>query len=149
MKIHLKVITNIFLTSISLSVLLGSLLRIIGPITENRKINIAGKSVRYIENELFNGDSKLLSFYNNKLERYKILEKLINKWNNIIIRNPDLDVSCFFISTDKRVYAEINSEVKLPAASSIKIPILIVLLTMALQKYKLLKNRRKFVIRKL
>ena len=139
MKSYLKIITNIFLTSISLSVLLGSLLRIIGPITKDYKINMAGNSGRDNKDDFFNVKSNLVSFYDNKLGRYKILEQLISKWENIIIRNPDIEVSCFFISSDKKVYAEINSEVKFPAASSIKIPILIVLLTM-LDKGEILWN---------
>ena len=56
MKSHLKVITNIFLTSIGLSVLLGSFLRVVGPINQshniNKKINLSGKSNRSIEKEI-------------------------------------------------------------------------------------------------
>ena len=134
MKSNLKVITNIFLTSISLSVLLGSLLRIVGPINQsikiNRKVNIEGQSRKSIEKELLNKKSNLSLFYANKLERFEKIEKLINKWESLIVKNPDLDISCFFISLDNQVYAEIKSDIKLPAASSIKVPILIVLLTM-------------------
>ncbi len=130
MKIHLKVISNILLTSVSLSVLLGSVLSIIGPIYEsnriNRKIITVGKSKKFNEKELRAIKPELL-FKKNKIER---LEKLINKWQSLIIKNSDLDVSCFFLSLDNQVYAEIKSENKLPAASSIKVPILIVLLTM-------------------
>ena len=134
MKSYLKVITNIFLTSIGLSVLLGSLLKIIGPINQNRltngKINMVGKSRRSIGKVLINNKSDMLSFSNKKLQGFERLEKLINKWENHIIKNPDLEVSCFFISLDNQVYAGVESEIKLPAASSIKVPILIVLLTM-------------------
>ena len=124
MKRHLKVITNIFLTSIGLSVLLGSLLRIVGPINQsykmNKKINIVGKSRRSVKKGLLTRKSNLLSFYNDKLENFERLEKLITKWENHIRKNPGLDVSAFFISLDDQVYAEIKSDIKLSAASSIK-----------------------------
>ncbi len=130
MKSFLKVTTNIFLTRISLSVLLGTFIRIFGPINQtsqiHRKIKRVGQSKRSFENK----KEDLLSFYDNKLERYESLEKLIKKWESLITKNPGLDVSCFFFSLDSKVYAEIKSNNKLPAASSIKVPILIILLTM-------------------
>ena len=134
MKSYLKIITNICLTSISLSVLLGTLLTILGPINQNLKTNkketILGKSKRYTEKELLIRKSNLSLFFDNKLKEFKRLEKLNREWESLIVKNPDLDISCFFISLDKQIYAEINSEIKLPAASSIKVPILIILLTM-------------------
>ena len=134
MKNYLRVIINIFLTSISLSVLLGSFLRIAGPINQsnkiNRKINTAEKPRRSVEKEITNQKSNLLLFYDNKLETFDKLEKLINKWESIIEKNPGLEVSCSFLSLEKKVYAEIKSNLKLPAASTIKVPILIVLLRM-------------------
>ncbi len=134
MKNHLKIITNIILASISLSVLLGSMLRIIGPIYQNNKIqrktNLISKSRRSNNKDLLIIKSDLSLFRSNKLNRFKRLEKLIKRWESLIMKNSDLDVSCFFLSLDNQVYAEVNSELKLPAASSIKVPILIVLLTM-------------------
>jgi len=137
-KSHLKLITNIVLTSIGLSIFLGSLLRVIGPINQsykiNKKINIARKSSRSVQKNLLTINSNLSSFYNNKLENFERLEKLINKWESLIINNPDLDVSAFFLSLENQVYAEVKSDTKLSAASSIKVPILIVLLTMLERK---------------
>ncbi len=131
MKNHFKVITNIFLTSISLSVLLGSFLRVIGPINQNfssnQKVNIDGKSSLSVNKKLLIRKSNLSSFFNDKFEKE---EDLIDKWENHIMKNPDLEVSAFFLSLDNQVFAEIKSLKKLPAASSIKVPILIVLLTM-------------------
>tara|TARA_Y100001968_G_scaffold14703_1_gene11847 strand:+ start:1196 stop:2269 length:1074 start_codon:yes stop_codon:yes gene_type:complete len=133
-KNHLKVITNIFLTSISLSVLIGSLLRIAGPIHQsnkiNRKINLVGKSSRPFEKRFLNKKSDLLLFYDNKLDKFKRIERLIDKWEALIIKNPGLEVSCFFLSLENQFYAEIKSDNKLSAASSIKVPILIILLSM-------------------
>ena len=133
MKSPLKVIINICITSISLSVLLGSFLRIFGPINQrnqlNSKINILGKANQSIAKKL-NNEKYNLSLFNNKLERFEKLEKLIQKWESLILKNPDLDVSCFFFSLDNKVYAEIKSETMLSAASSIKVPILIILLRM-------------------
>ena len=134
MKRYLKIITNIFLSSLSLSVLLGSFLKIVGPINQsnqiNKKLNISGKSRNSIQSKLKESESNLSFFYNDKLESFKRLEKLISKWELLIVQNPDLDVSCSFFSLENQVYAEIKPETKLPAASSIKVPILIVLLTM-------------------
>ena len=134
MKNYLKLLTNIFLTSISLSVILGSLLIIVGPIYQsnkiNRKINISSKSRWSIKKRLTNKNSDLFLLFDKKLEKFKKLDKLINKWENLINKNPDLYVSAFFFSLDNQVYADINPDMKLSAASSIKVPILIVLLTM-------------------
>ncbi len=134
MKNQFKVILNIFLTSIALSVLLGSFLRVFGPINHshkiNKKLNLTGNSNRLVKEGLLTRKSNLSSFYNNKLEKFERIEKLINKWEKLIIKNPDLDVSAFFISLDNQVYAEIESDKKLSAASSIKVPILIILLRM-------------------
>ena len=144
MKKHIKLITNIFLNSIALSIIIGSFLKIVGPINQSNKINkinITMKSNRLIKKDSRNRSSKVLSFYNNKLEKFKRLEKLVNKWENIISKNPDLVVSAFFLSLDKKTYAEINSDVKLPAASSIKVPILIVLLSM-LEKEEIFWNEK-------
>ena len=129
MKSPLKVIINICITSISLSVLLGSFLRIFGPINQRSQINILGETNKSFAKEL-NNKKYNLSLFNNKLERFEKLEKLIQKWESLILKNPDLDVSCFFFSLDNKVYAEIKSETMLSAASSIKVPILIVLLRM-------------------
>ena len=130
MKNHIKVITNIFLTSIGLSILLGSFLNIIGPINQSNKINISGKSRRPLRKRSLYNKSKLSLFYNDNFESFLRLEKLITKWENLINKNKDLDVSAFFLSLDEQVYADINPDRKLSAASSIKVPILIVLLTM-------------------
>ena len=117
-----------------LSVLLGSLLRVVGPIHQshkiNKSINISGKSRRSAQKELKTRKANLSSFYNDKLEKFERQENLINKWENLIIKNPDLNVSAFFLSLEKQVYAEIKSDTKLSAASSIKVPILIILLRM-------------------
>ena len=145
MKSHLKVITNIFLTSIALSVLLGSFLRVVGPINQsykiNKKINIVGKTNRSLKQDLLTRRSNFSSFYNDKLKKFERLEELINGWQSLINENPDLDVSAFFLSLDNQVYAEIRSDVKLSAASSIKVPILIILLTM-LEREEIIWNEK-------
>ncbi len=145
MKNHLRLITNILLTSIGLSVLLGTFLRISGPINQSNKINKVirkvGKSKRSFEKELRSRNSNLSLFYNDKLERFERLEELIKKWENLIVNHPDLNVSAFFLSLDNEVYAEIKSDIKLSAASSIKVPILIILLRM-LEKEEIFWNEK-------
>ena len=130
MKINLKLITNIILTSISISVLLGSFLSIVGPINQNKKINLSGKSIKSIKKIFPSKNPNKILLNDNTLEKFKNLETLKNKWENLINKNPDLDASAFFFSLDHQVYAEIKSNKKLSAASSIKVPILIVLLAM-------------------
>ena len=129
MKSYLRVINNIILSSIGISVSLGSLLIIIGPINQ---INQVGKSRKFIEKQVKSRNSEILIFLenNDKIKSYKSLEKLILKWENIINKNDEIEVSAFFLSLDNKTFAEINPDIKLPAASSIKIPILIVLLMM-------------------
>ena len=129
MKSYLKVITNIFLTSISLSVLVGSLLKITGPIYQRNKANQRIDLVRE-QKKSIDKKTNLLLFYNNNSGGFKRLEQLISKWENLIVKNPGLEVSCFFFSLDNQMYAEIKPEAELPAASSIKVPIFIVLLSM-------------------
>ena len=145
MKNHFKVITNIFLTSISLSVLLGSFLKIIGPISQtykiNKKIITSGKSSSSFKKELLTKKSKISSFYNDRLEKFEKLASLIDQWESLIIKDSDLDVSAFFISLDSQVYAEIKSNIKFSAASSIKVPILIILLRM-LEREELFWNEK-------
>ncbi len=145
MKNQLKVITNLFLTSIGISVFLGSLLRFVGPTNQsyeiNKKMKIVGHSGRSLKKKLLTRKSKVSSFYNDKYEEFERLEKLIKNWKAHIIKNPDLDVSAFFISLDNQVYAEIKSNIKYSAASSIKVPILIILLTM-LEKEEILWNEK-------
>ncbi len=130
MKSYIKAITNIFLTSISLSILLGSFLSIIGPIYQRNKINSVDNSRFSLKERLLYKDSNLSIFNNDNLERFSKLEKLITKWETLINKNKDLDVSAFFISLENQVYADINSDKELSAASSIKVPILIILLSM-------------------
>ena len=134
MKNHIKKISNIILTSISLSVLLGSFLRISGPINQSNKITIKankeGNTNNAIKKEFANSISDSFSFYNDKLEQFERLEKLIIKWDSLIREHSDLEVSCSFLSLENQIYTEIKSDLKLPAASTIKVPILIVLLTM-------------------
>ena len=141
MKNHIKLITNIFLTSIGLSILLGSFLSIIGPIYQKNKINYEEKLVRSFKKGFSYNKSNLLLFKKDKLKQFSKLETLITKWETLINKNKDLDVSAFFLSLDNQVYADINSDIKLSAASSIKIPILIVLLNM-LDKREILWNEK-------
>ena len=145
MRSQLKLITNILLTSIGLSVLIGTFLRISGPINQrhkiNKVINAQGKSKRSFRQELLSKKSNLSLFYNDKLQKFERLDELTKKWENLIVKHPDLNVSAFFLSLDNEVYAEIKSDIKLSAASSIKVPILIVLLRM-LEKEEIFWNEK-------
>ncbi len=58
------------------------------------------------------------------------LTKLSLKWEALAKKQPDLKVSGFLLLLDKQQYAKINSNIVLPAASSIKTPILLAALIM-------------------
>ena len=64
MKKHIKLITNIFLNSIALSIIIGSFLKIVGPINQsnkiNRKIDITMKSNSSIRKDSRTSSSNLL-----------------------------------------------------------------------------------------
>ncbi len=123
--------------SIGLSVTLGSFLSIMGPIfyryQTDQKLNTKSNPKKFFNKRIKNSNNYLLGLLENSNSRnadVKRLEPLILKWKEIIKDNPDLEASAFILFTDKNEYAEINSETLLPAASSIKVPILIVLLSM-------------------
>ena len=135
MKKYIKIVTNIVITSIGLSVAFGSLLRVIGPINQKnqtiKNFYLVKKARKNVYNQLGSKGSAFLNLLKNNREEnsdFKNLKELTLKWENIINKNPDLEVSALFISSDNNTYADINSNFSLPAASSIKIPILIALL---------------------
>ncbi len=61
---------------------------------------------------------------NNSLE----LKSISSKWEELAKENPDLKVSGFMIFLDNGKYAKLSPSLALPAASAIKIPILLVTL---------------------
>ena len=85
--------------------------------------------------------SNLSLFYNNKLEGFERQKELINKWKTLMVKNPDLNVSAFFLSLEDKIYAGIESETSFSAASSIKVPILVILLRM-LEKEEIFWNEK-------
>ncbi len=127
MKVHLKTIANILLTSIALSISLGTILRVSGPIYQKNKLN---KKINLIERSNNKEAVKInsISLKNRNLKTFNKLEALIIKWQDLINTNKDLEASAFFLSLDNKTFAEINSKSMLAAASSIKVPILILLL---------------------
>ncbi len=148
MKKYLKTTFNTLLLSICLSVTLGSFLRVMGPIYDkyqtNQKLSLKSKPKTSFKKEIKYVHSYLLGVLknsNNKNASVKRLEPLILKWREIIKESPDLEASAFLIFTDEKEHAEINSDTLLPAASSIKVPILIVLLSM-LDSGEILWNER-------
>jgi len=130
-KSYLKVIINTFLSSIALSVILGTILKITGPIYQsNQRNNLIENSRRSRQKDIYTNNSALLLSFLNNNDNLKKIDQLTSNWESLIRKYPEIEVSGFFLSLDNKIYAEINSDVKLSAASSIKVPILIVLLTM-------------------
>ncbi len=63
--------------------------------------------------------------FNKSLDPQKKLIRLTDKWNLLASRNPDLTASAYLFVLDDGHFAILNSDQEMPAASSIKIPILL------------------------
>ncbi len=65
--------------------------------------------------------------------KYKLGQEIVdlsNRWEILAKKERDLEVSAFFLNLDNGLYAKLSPNKPLPAASSIKIPILLVALEM-------------------
>ena len=74
---------------------------------------------------------KLKDIYDINIPKYPIqLESLNKEWKNIAGKEKDLQASAYLLLLDQQKSAELNSNIPLPAASSIKISILVAILEM-------------------
>ncbi len=126
MNKHLKKFLNLSLLGVGLGVLVGSFLQIFANINLTKQINDANT---YSRSEIKRFGQKInfkldLSNYN------KEIENLSSKWQYLASLNGDLEVGAYLITIDSKEYAAYESEKVLPAASTIKIPILLLILEM-------------------
>ncbi len=120
----LKFLIKIVLVGIGLGVISGSLLSIVPKFKDNKRIKIS-LSV----NKESNIPKKRYKFTNNKNNyiQTKELNQLSKKWNYLAKDSSNNQASAYLIFEDGR-YASYNSDNSLPAASTIKIAILYVVL---------------------
>ncbi len=121
---HIKTFLNLSLLGIGLGVILGSFFKAISsrPPAErnlyfgNRYHNKTYKKNHEVKFNLLKYDSEII--------------KLSRKWSEIANQNKDLETSSYIIILNENKFAAYNSDKVLPAASTIKIPILIIALEM-------------------
>tara|TARA_Y100001968_G_scaffold218310_1_gene200993 strand:- start:16097 stop:17146 length:1050 start_codon:yes stop_codon:yes gene_type:complete len=119
---YLKSFLNLSLLGIGIGVLIGSLLQITySESTKNTKL------IRTKNNHLIQRSNPLkFNFSDNPKEIIELSTKL----KDIASKYEDLDSSAFLLLLDKNQFAEFYSKKILPAASTIKIPILLIALEM-------------------
>tara|TARA_Y100001968_G_C19368901_1_gene724033 strand:+ start:95 stop:1183 length:1089 start_codon:yes stop_codon:yes gene_type:complete len=134
-----KSFIGLSLLGIALGVLMGSFFKVIENNKSNKEKrnqeiyplkhkNTPSEINRNIKNQYF-----LRKDIKNKF-KYKSsagkLLKLSAKWKEIISQHKDIEVSAFLMMLDTNKYAEIEADNALPAGSTIKIPILLLILQM-------------------
>ncbi len=111
-------IINLIIVGIGLGILTGTLLTIIPKTTTENKFKVTN----YRRSN--NGKDKI-----NLESNYKIIPSLISYWQKISSNYKGLEVSGYALIEDSK-YAELNSSKILPAASTIKLYILLITLKM-------------------
>ena len=119
----LKELLKLILIGIGSGVIIGSFFKIV--------------EVNKLGNNIYNSDRAHMRLKNkdikNKYEYKDYSEELIllnKKWKDIANKYKDLEVSALLLSIDENKYAELQANAALPAASTIKIPILLAILMM-------------------
>ena len=131
----LGLIIRLLLIGTGLGVIAGTSLNFIA-LQEETSIKISRSSItnsRLPIYELFNIiDNSLGDTYKDEYTDINSNEiiRLSSKWRELANRNKDLNASAFFVSLDNGAYAQLSPNLELSAASSIKIPILLVILQM-------------------
>ena len=121
MNKKLRNFTNLIISGIGLGIIIGSIINILEP--KNIEPNSYKKDMHHKSKNIYKNDF-ILSNYN------KEIIELSNRWREIAENNKDLKISAFILFLDNYTFAEFNSKDILPAASAIKIPILILALEM-------------------
>jgi len=132
---YLKAIIYLSSLGIGLGVIVGSFLKLIIPY--GNYINIEDKfakttftplkvKIKSPRVDFFNPRDKAIVLNTKEKDR---MTKLILNWEKLLKKNKDLKASAYLYLIDEERFADLNSDLSLPSASSIKIPILIVLLS--------------------
>jgi len=119
---------------IGLGILVGTFLKLFIHTELSKQISISNK---YSEHKTArNLNNKSISISNLSLYNDEITI-LSSKWNELVRRNKDLNAGAYLMIINSNKFAQINPDYILPAASTIKIPILLLVLEM-------LDNRKLF-----
>ena len=121
MNKYLKIFLNLSLIGLGLGVIVGSLLRI-------TSLEVSERKLIDTSNIELNKKTKKLDF--DFIKKGKRIEELDSKWELLASQNADLDASAFLLILDDYKFATYYPKKILPAASTIKIPILLVALEM-------------------
>tara|TARA_Y100001968_G_scaffold316077_1_gene343449 strand:+ start:15128 stop:16234 length:1107 start_codon:yes stop_codon:yes gene_type:complete len=131
-----KTILELSLIGIGTGVLIGSFFKILevnkshqekNKYSFNQKKNKIKRGYSLNNNLILN--ERIINQFNYQ-EYSKKLNLLSSKWEKIKNKYNDLEVSAFLLIIDNNQYAELQADNQLPAASTIKIPILITILRM-------------------
>ncbi len=128
----------LIISGVGMGLLVGSTLMTVKSYLHEERFSFRGLFINNskINNNKFNSNY----FYSNKREpNYlkigefrptKEITSLSNTWQEIASEYPDIKASGYMLILDNGHYADLNSEISLPAASSIKVPILAAVLQM-------------------
>ncbi len=128
----LKLCLRVLLYGVGLGVLAGSTLKMIVLKQERENIVTSNlskhqqKSFKINQNNSRNKTRKILPLiFFDRSRNQKELTSLSFQWRNLSERHKDIDASAFLLFIDNGKYAQLSPNKILPAASSIKIPILL------------------------
>ena len=141
------ILLRILFTGIGLGVLIGSFLKIIS-FNEN-SINLLIQNlfnkneyaIKFNKNQLAQNEFLREDSFNRNLNPNKEINLLSSRWKDLASSKEDLKASAFVFLIDSGKYAELSPNLTLPAASSIKISILLLLLEMV-DKGEILWNEK-------
>ncbi|WP_415410868.1 serine hydrolase [Synechococcus sp. A10-1-5-9] len=133
----MRLLLRLILMGVGLGVITGSLLKLAGPAFQRESLTLPPwlmlpGTTRATEAEAAKPTTKpkptrrdlSLGLFQTKNE----LTALSDRWNQLAASEPDLTVSAFMLVLDDGRYAQLAPDTALPAASSIKTPILLVTL---------------------
>ncbi|WP_170953545.1 serine hydrolase [Synechococcus sp. UW179A] len=135
----LRLVLRLVLMGVGLGVITGSLLKLAGPAVEKGDLALPGwlplteQSPEGKDQPEATANTSGTSSLNRteslgRFETRNELKPLSARWQTLAAEQPDLKVSAFMLVLDDGRYAQLEPDTALPAASSIKTPILLVTL---------------------
>ncbi|WP_066909948.1 MULTISPECIES: serine hydrolase [unclassified Synechococcus] len=135
----LRLVLRLVLMGVGLGVITGSLLKLAGPAVEKGDLALPGwlplieqSPEGKAQPEATANDNGTTSLNRTeslgRFETRNELKPLSERWQTLAAEQPDLKVSAFMLVLDDGRYAQLEPDTALPAASSIKTPILLVTL---------------------
>jgi len=131
----IRLLLRLAVMGIGLGIIMGTSIRMFSP---NDNIFSTDKDTLYTFKSKNGVKKSLLKILNLRAKILKVksaiqpkeIRALSNRWKDLASKYPDIEASAFLIFLDNRNYAELYPNIKLPAASSIKAPILLIVLMM-------------------